>query len=512
MSLSSRLAFFSKIFQRSAELETYVQKAWGHRIHPGGTTFYVTTTYSNGVTDYYVSAPNGEREIWAALNAADIGTQFPVYQYVSGTHLENPCSGELQNTIVKKLDVKFTLTAKHEGMPSTFEGTISGVQGTLTLHPSTWSSSYVYGLHREVVIDGAPILGPDNHHPFEERVPYTTEEYEKQIALAAKNSAELTDVNIQARVNKVKSGDTTGESNWFVDTVWDNVDLVMKGLVLDGMRGTGDDINGPFGAYCTTPTEITTISGLSSLYASLEGVDGQGNHFIVRDKFVKNLYDQFISEGVIASSISPSGDQTHYTFFVANPHTLTFSAEGPGKAQAFIDDGDPGTEFFSPATMKFGTESYFELTPDTGKYYDFCEQIVSGYEPYVDYSNPDAWPVFTFNMDIGFKFHFSDTQFDIEKTNLTFTGEFSAGSALTVDVTGIATEQFQHGFRMHITGHDTATPPVSIDLVTGLTYANYEGEESCSGDVVIDGVYYEVHLYPSETEGHYTLSVYRVEE
>lgn len=506
MSINSRLQFFSKIFKRSSDLETYIQKAFGKRAITG---YNITPVIGLSGTAYYASnsAALGDSTSFKD-NFNHKGSSFPLYEYESGDPIPESGSFEVINTKMKRSSKEIIITKKEEGMGYVYLGTVDGT--AVSINPCTAPGGKAWGI--KVIVGESPIIEDDKHQQPKDIVPYTTQEYEKQIALAAKNSAELTDVNIQARVNKVKSGDNTGETNWFVETVWDNVDLVMKGLILDGMHGQGDDINGPAGAYCITPTEITTISGLSSLYASLEGVDGQGNHFIVRDKFVKNVYDQFISEGMIASSISPSGDQTHYTFFVANPHTLTFSAEGPGKAQAFIDDGDPGTEFFSPATMKFGTESYFELTPDTGKYYDFCEQIVSGYEPYVDYSNPDAWPVFTFNMDIGFKFHFSDTQFDIEKTNLTFTGEFSAGSALTVDVTGIATEQFQHGFRMHITGHDTATPPVSIDLVTGLTYANYEGEESCSGDVVIDGVYYEVHLYPSETEGHYTLSVYRVEE
>lgn len=66
----------------------------------------------------------------------------------------------------------------------------------------------------------------DGHHPFEERKPYLTERYQKEIELTASSSAAATDANIKARydhVNRVFHGYPdengvyhTGESNWFV--------------------------------------------------------------------------------------------------------------------------------------------------------------------------------------------------------------------------------------------------------------------------------------------------------
>lgn len=54
------------------------------------------------------------------------------------------------------------------------------------------------------------------------QTPYTTERYEKEIALSSKASAEATDVNIKHRVEKVQSGNASGESRFFDKVVEEN--------------------------------------------------------------------------------------------------------------------------------------------------------------------------------------------------------------------------------------------------------------------------------------------------
>lgn len=143
------------------------------------------------------------------------------------------------------------------------------------------------------------------------QTPYTTERYEKEIALSSKASAEATDVNIKHRVEKVQSGNTSGESRFFDKVVEENTPHppYLKFTALESstvkfvQQGTWSGVwtietspNGRQWSSYSLGTDISLSTGQSVYFRGQKDSTHQGS----------DRYHKFVMTG----SISASGDCT----------------------------------------------------------------------------------------------------------------------------------------------------------------------------------------------------------
>lgn len=168
------------------------------------------------------------------------------------------------------------------------------------------------------------------------QTPYTTERYEKEIALSSKASAEATDVNIKHRVEKVQSGNTSGESRFFDKVVEENTPYVKFTALQDDslVRLVGPNPtwlghwNFETSYDCKVWTSCplgTTINLNNGEYVYLRGLKDSVSQTV-------DDYHMFMIMGTIAASgdvtsllngtggvldLTPYGDYTFYSMFSA---------------------------------------------------------------------------------------------------------------------------------------------------------------------------------------------------